>query len=292
MQIRFLATAGLYFMLAASACAEEKFLLRPAWEPGKIYTQENVTDINMSIPALGAGGQKTLLTQTMVITVSKDSVADRKLAEVKLATIKGTIGMMGQNMAYDSTDPAKSSPILQQTFGAMAGKTFTVVYDKDDKFVETRNLEDLAPTPLGQGKGMSGQQLSEAFRKAQELGLPEKPVAVGETWTFEETLNMPPVGGIVIKASSKFESIVTQDGHRQAKLIVDGKFETPAGTDAKQLVEFAEGSQFSGTVYFDLDRKVISSSEILSDLKLKFAGNEAGVTQSVKNQLISIKDAK
>lgn len=287
-------SSTLLLLLVSSAMGDDKIQMRPHFEPGKVYTQENITDLNMTVPGLGdGGGQKTNITQVMTVTVTKDPAGDNKLAEVKFTAIKGTVGMMGQNMSFDSADPAKSSPFLQQTFGALVGKSFTLVYDKDDKFVDAKGLDKVAATPLGQGKGPDGKQLADAFRKTNEMSLPTKPVAVGDTWTYEDALDMPPLGKINIKATGKFDSIVTKDGHQQARLVIDGKFESPsADGGAAQLVKFSEGSKFSGDMYFDLDRKVVSSSEMKSDLKLSIAGKEAPLTQTVLTKLVSIEDAK
>lgn len=279
-------------LFVSTVGADDKILLRPHFEVGKTYNQETLTDLNMMVPGLGdTGGQKTNMMQTMAVTVTKDAASENKLAEIKFTAIKGTVGMMGQNMAFDSTDPAKSSPFLQQTFGALVGKSFTLVYDKDDKFLSVRD-DGKAPTPLGQTKAMNSEKLAEAFRKTQEMALPSAPVAVGDTWTYDDAMDMPPIGKIMIKANGKFDSVLDKDGHKQARLLIDGKFETPAGDAASQLVKFADGSKFTGEIFFDLDRKVVTSSEIKSDLKLSIAGKEAPLTQSVLNRLVSIVDAK
>jgi hypothetical protein len=283
--------------LPLNLSAAEKLLLRPHWEIGKIYRQENITDLTMSIPGMGdAGGQKTNMVQTMSVTVTKDAASDNKHAEVKFTAIKGVVGMMGQNMTFDSSDPAKSSPFLQQTFGALVGKTFTLVYDKEDKFLDVKGLENVAPTPLGQGQAMDGKQLADSFRKSQDLALPKDPVEVGGTWAYEDKLEMPPMGSMTIKATGKFDSIVTKDGARQAKLLLEGTFATPAADPgagaAAQMMQFGEGSKFTGEVYFDLDRKVVTSSEVKSELKLSVAGKEAPLTQTTITKLVGVEAAK
>ena len=286
-------SAALALLLISTSLADDKILLRPHYEIGKIYRQENVTDLGMAIPGLGdAGGQKTNITQILSVTVTKDGTTENKLAEVKFTAIKGTVSMMGQNMTFDSADPAKSSPFLQQTFGALVGKSFTLAYDKEDKFLEVRGLDKVAGTPLGQGKSPDNAQLADAFRKTQEMSLPGKPVAVGDTWTYEDSIDMPPLGKILIKATGKFDSIGTKDGHQQAKLLLDGNFATPEGGAAALPVKFGDGSKFSGVMYFDLDRKEVTRSEMNSHLKLIICGKEAPLNQTVVTRLVAIDDVK
>ncbi len=273
-----------------NASGADKVTLRQHWEPGKLYKQENVTDMSMVMPGLGAAGeQKTNIIQSLTVGVTKDPGSDNKSAEVKFAAIKGSMTMMGQVMTYDSNDPAKSQPFLQQAFGAMVGKSFTIVYDKDDKFVSVKGIENLAPTPLGKTQAMDGKQLAEAFRKSSEMGLPKDPVAVGDTWKVEEKMDLPPIGKLVIKATGKFDSLATVKGANTAKLLITGEFSTEGDN---QLVNLGEGSKFDAEVLFDLDRKVVVNNVTNTTLKLNVGGKEAPMTQKVTTALTGIEDLK
>lgn len=271
--------------------AADKVLLLPHWEVGKTYKQETVTDIKMSLPGLGeAGGQNTSITQQLNIAVGREPGSDRKLAEVRFAGIKGTVNMLGQAMTYDSADPAKSPPFLQQTFGALVGKSFTLAYDKDDKFLDVHAPEGLAGTPLGSTKALDGKQLADAFRKSQELALPKEPAAPGDSWSFDDRLDMPPVGAFAIKARGRYDSMIEVEGRKHAKLLLDGTFESPAG--GTQVVQFGSGSRFSGEILFDLDRKVVATSVVKTELKLTIGGRDAPMSQTVTTKLTGIEDSK
>lgn len=270
--------------------AADKMLLRPHWEPGKLYKQENVTEMNMVMPGLGAAGeQKTNISQSLTVGVTKEPGSDNKAAEVKFAAIKGSMSMLGQVMTYDSTDPAKSQPFLQQAFGAMVGKSFTIVYDKEDNFVAVRGIENLAPTPLGKTQAMDGKQMAEMFRKSMDMGLPKTPVAVGDTWEFEEKMDLPPIGKLVIKAKGKFDSLNTAKGAREAKLVFQGEFTTEGDSP---IVKIGKGSVFDGHVIFDVDRKVVTSNLTNTSLKLNVGGKEAPMTQKVTTTLAGVEDLK
>ena len=290
---------SLWLAAAAMLSADDAILLRAHWEPGKVYTQETTTEMTVMVPELenAGGGQKTEFTQTMSITVKPEPGTGNRLANIKFLTMKAKMSVMGQNMTYDSTDPAKSAPMLQQAFGAIVGKEFTLIYDKNDTVTGTKDLDKLIPTPVGGGKGMNGAQMADAFRKSQEMGLPKDPVASGATWNFENKIEMPPTGAIVIKGSGKFDSIIEIEGHKNAKVLINGKFtspeaDAPAAADSAMAVKFGAGSTMEGEIDFDIDRRVISRSEINSLLKMNVGGKEIPMTQKMISKLISVMDAK
>ncbi len=297
MKAAFLTSACLVLCIINSAFSAEKYSLRPHWETGKVYTLENDTQMTMAVPGLGqqsGAGNETKVQQTMTVTVTPEATTGNKLAEIKFSSIKADMAMMGAKMTYDSSDPSKSAPFLQQSFGAMVNKSFTMVFDKDDTYLEARGLDTLSSgTPLGKTKAMSGKQLAEMFRKSFEMSLPKEPIAAGETWNFEEKIEMGPVGVISIKVTGNFDSIVEREGRKHAKLLLDGTFSTPEAADGKQqMVKFGDGSKFNGEIYFDIDRRVATSSETHSDLKLGVGGQEMPMKQTTVNKVVSIEDIK
>ena len=70
------------------------------------------TQMDMTLPAAGAGGQQMNMTQTMSVGVTAEAGTGNKLAEMKFTGIKAKMNMMGQTMEYDSSDPSKSNPLL------------------------------------------------------------------------------------------------------------------------------------------------------------------------------------
>ncbi len=142
---RILAVAALCLGLSAPLRADDKISARNHYESGKVYTLENSMEMSAGMPgAGGAANQQTTMTMTMTITVKDDAGTGNRLATVKFTGVKATMNMMGQTMTYDSADPSKSQPFLQQAFGAMLGKEFTLVYDKDDKILEVRGVDSLS----------------------------------------------------------------------------------------------------------------------------------------------------
>jgi hypothetical protein len=273
--------------------AADKVTMRQHWEPGKVYHLETNMDMDMSAPAIpGAGGQTTTVIQQLDITVSKEPGTDRKLAEMKFAAIKAMINAAGQLMTYDSTDPAMSQPMLQQAFGALLGKSVTVIYDKDDKFVDVIVPDNFMPTPLGQGSAPNGKQLGSMLRESVDFGLPTQSLAVGETFDLEKKIDMQPMGSITTKIKGRLDSIVDHEGRKHAKIVSEGTMEMPSlPPEVQAVVSMLPGAKITSETLFDLDRKVVSRNTTNTEMKMAAGGREMTMKQTMISKLKSIEDA-
>lgn len=271
--------------------AADKVTFRQRWEAGKTYRQEIVMNslANLPLPEAKAA-QDTNIVQQITTVVSKEAGTDRKLAVVKFVAIKAMLTAGDQITTYDSTDPAMSQPFLQQAFGAMLGKTFTLVYDKDDKFVEVRVPEGDVGTPLGDFKGPNAKQFAEALRKSMEAVLPDRPLVFGDTYNYESVVEMPPMAGIKMKSKGRFDSIVQHEGRKHAKLVLEnGTVELPAGS-APQM---ASGTgKLSGEILFDLERKVVSQIVTRQEMKIRIQGQETTLSTATSTTLKGVEDTK
>ena len=250
-------------------------------------------DMDMTMPGLpGGGGQTTTVIQQMDVTVSKEAGTDRKLAEMKFVAIKAMMNTAGQLMTYDSTDPAMSQPMLQQTFGALLGKSVTVIYDKDDKLVDISVPDNFIPTPLGQGTGPSGKQLGNMFRESIDFGLPAQGLAPGETFDVEKKIDMQPMGTISTKMKGRFDSIVDHEGRKHAKIVMEGTMEMPnLPGEVQAVVSIVPGAKLKSETLFDLDRMVVSLNTSNTEMKMSAGGREMTMKQTMVSKIKSIEDA-
>lgn len=286
---RFSSLAAAAFSLAGMLSAADKVDIRTHYQSGKVYTLENVMEMSAAMPAAGPGGnQQTHMTQTLTIAVKDEPGSTNRLATVKFASIKATMNMAGQPVSYDSADPAKALPFLQQAFGALVGKEFSLVYDKDDKVIEARGMDTVAPTPVGGARSMDGKQMVEAFKKSQEMFLPPQAVAPGDTWTFDGKVEMPPVGTFTSKGTGKFDGIVDVDGRKHAKLVINGSL---AMTESSSPAKLGEGSNLTVEMLFDLDRRIADSTTTNCDIKINAAGQEVAMKQKNVIKVTSVADA-
>lgn len=277
----------LFVLIALHPVSAQKEVLRSSWQPGKLYKQETAMEMSAAVPGAPAE-QKTNMTQTLEVRVQAEPSTGNKLATFSITNIKADMDMGGQKITYDSADPAKAPPMLQQAYGGLLNKKFTMVFDKEDNYVETRGVEDQKANPLGQIFGMDGKQLSETIRKSFEMSLPKGPIAVGESWDIEEVMAMNPIS-LLMKAKGKFDSVVEIDGRKHAKLLVEGTFSSPPGSSFSLTA--GEGSTFSGEALFDLERRMITSSKSTADLKMQTQGKTVPMKQIVSNKM-TVEDAK
>jgi hypothetical protein len=281
-------------LLAIPGHAQEKHLLRMHWQPGKIYRFETNMDMEMTMPPVpglpGVGGpQSSTMIMHTDVTVRKEPGTDRKLAEMKITGIKTMMNANGQIKTYDSNDPAMSEPELQQAFGAVANKSITIVYDKDDRYVEDIIPKDFVQTPVGGIQGPDGKQIAAMIRHSVEMGLPNEPIAVGATCSSEKKLDMPPVGAMTTRLKGRLDSIVTHEGRKHARILMDGTVEMPglpAGPAGAQAP-----TKVSSETLFDLERKTISRSTARTETRTDHGEIKMTMTQTSTTTLKSLDPA-
>ncbi len=276
----------------------ESVELKLHWEPGQTYTQESDTDTVNFLTALGkTSDQKLRMHQTTRITVEKNA-HDQTEARVRVESLLGEMTYEGQTHVYDSKNPASSHPILQRSFGGAAGRTFTLVYDANDQFLDARNPGSAAPA--GSEPDLveiaSARQLADLYRRSLEMGLPSIPVQPGDKWISEQLVVFPQAGNVEVKLNSKFDGIVEREGRRQAQIAFEGlmksqrdKDSTGRAVGAERPVTMADNSKVNGHVFFDLERRTISLAVFSATLQLKIEGKPMPVRQQVTTRLVSMR---
>jgi hypothetical protein len=244
--------------------------LRQRWEPGKTYTLQTTTDTLM----------KDAADASMSVTQTTDLKADRDAKNQKQTTVKVTfVGTKakvvgrGQTATFDSTDQANSHPALVGSLGPAVGKTFTLVYDEKQRFKELRDLDTISSAP-GVAPGLlaveEAKNVGVLFRKSIEIGLPAVPVEVGSTWTADEVITLAKVGEVHADITGKLQKIEEKNGHSIATITFDGNLRsTKAGTEkAPMALGLTKGSTMSGTILFDLNDKVVTQYNGLTQFGL------------------------
>ncbi len=290
----------LLFTLVASFASAQSApqALRIHWEPGKIYKQETFTDTSVHPNGDLKGGKFMRVTQVTDMKVSQTPPPSTdRLVHVTFASVKGEIETDGNTMTFDSTKPDEANPVLKQMFGGSVGKSFSLVYDDQDRFRDTRGLQSLATettTTPSLTSMASSQDVANLFRKSQEMGLPAVPVNVGDTWTADETIAFPQAGEVRVQMNGRFESIIEREGRKHAKIVFDGKFGNTAARKDKPetIAEITSDSGISGILLFDLERKVVSFGAYTSSIKIRTPEQTVPFEQKVTSKILSIEDAK
>ena len=278
--------------VATIANAEDKQLLRTHWEPGKTYTQQSTTETSAGADRPG----KMSMTQTTELRVQKEKSSGNNRVEVKFVGITGTLTAQGKTMTFDSSKPGEANPALREALGAALQKPFVLVYDEDDRFREARELGGISSEPgslTGIAALADSRAVANLFRKSLEMGLPSIPVSVGDTWTADETMTFPQAGDVHVDMTGKFESWEEQDGRKVARIVFDGKL---ANVNAAKAIPgsigIGEGSSISGTLWFDVERKVVASGDYTSELRLTAMDEVVPMKQHVTSKMVSISASK
>lgn len=289
-------------LAAATAFAQEAVLLRPHWEAGKRYKQQTETQNTATLTPLPGQPmeQKLSVKQITDIQVKPDAGTANKRAEVKFLSVTGEMNLKGQTHKFDSADPQSAHPLLREGMMGTAGRSFVIVFDDADAFVELKDTEKLASdgtSVTGLAAMADARAIGELFVESLDMGLSDKPVKVGDKWTTEESLVFPQAGKMKVKLNSKYEENVQREGRKHAKVSFEGTIgsestaqSADAAGEGKPNVTLAGDSRLAGQVFFDLERRTISLSVFLSTLSLELSGNRIPLKQQVTTRLVSITD--
>ena len=280
-----------FFPLLAAA-QNEAVSLRQHWEPGHVYRQETTT-LTTTPRAQKSDAQQTMkVVQHTQMQIAEDAKNKQRLVGVTFVSVQGEIRADDKTLTYDSTSPAQQNPMLGQVFGQAVGKKFTLVYDEQDRFIDVRDMMSLsheAGAVTSLSAVADSRNVALLFRKSLDMGLPQLPVHVGDTWTMDETIPFPRSGEVRVQMNGTFAAIEDHDGRPHAKIVFEGKFgNTAARADRPvSMTEITSDSSMSGLLFFDLKRRVVSLGSYTTKIKLQSPGQVIPFEQKVISKITS-----
>jgi hypothetical protein len=231
--------------------AEDKMRLWQHWEPGKIYHFELSMD-SQTTAVPGRDETFETVIYRMEMTVTREADSERKLVAMKYAAIKMIAIMGGDTKTYDSEEPAGSDASMKERFSAAVGKIITLVYDKDDTFVDAMIPEDY-PWLKGVDPKRLGGMMSE------DLGtvLPREALAPGESFEFEHDSGNNLTGPVLTKMQGRVGIPANEEGRTEAKIAMDGDV---VSADTSVPISVIPGSKIHVATVFDLGRRCVTRS--------------------------------
>lgn len=275
---------GVFCLLVSASplLAQQDMKLRFHWEPGTKYVLETTTDTTArKSDGSGAGGLMQVV-QTSNLVASLDAATKQTRVDVEFAVVRGKIVKEGVTETFDSTKKGDQSELLQ-SIGAAVGKKFTLVYDENDRFRDVRGLSATPGAPLTLSGMAEARDVAILFRKSLEMGLPAVPVNIGDTWTADETMTFPQAGEVRVQMNGRLVGIENRDGGKHAKVAFQGKFGNTAPREGKPvaMMEITNDSTMAGELFFDLERKIVSTASYTSSIKLIVPGQTVAFDQKV-----------
>ncbi len=219
------------------------------WEPGKTYYFENSTQSRVKMPL---PGQEPVDSVTTMVMEVRNGVSEHEKG-IKVGFEFGRVmvktNLQGLDIEYDSADPTKSEGLLAGMLAPVAKAKFAAIYSGDGDFIEMEGLDSVqAAGQLGVGKG----ELEAMTRQSAQF-VPNKTVAIGESWESEVDLPMGSLGqDLVLLYSCILEEVVERDGKRLARILISGKTRDEAlrGEDGEQVLT-VKARKIAGEILFD-----------------------------------------
>lgn len=276
---------------ALLAQQEQPVSLQLRWQPGKTYVQETTTDTTTALSALGkAKDVKMKVIQTTSIQVKGETEGDKE-ARVTFDAMSGEVTLDGKAQPFDSRDLTNAPPMIQASVGQSVGKSFILIYDKDDKFVAVKDTGAMSPSPLGNPSlaGISeAKEVAELYRKSLEMGLPQIMVKPGDRWNSQQTLKFPSAGTVKVELRVKFDSIVDYDSGPHAKISFEGEMKNDDNAIEARPVTIGKGSKTFGQILFDIQRGTVTFSAFRADIVLNVQGKSLPIRQQVSTKLLKM----
>jgi len=237
--------AAILGLAGPSSLGAEKVTLKHKFRKGPVTRLVTTIDmaIEMTMPDVGLPempkDMKVNTTQTyeMLYRVSDAEPNGNTTIEITFDRFKQAIDMNETKMEFDSKDPDrdKDNPLakpLSSVFKSLIGCKYTVRLDKDGRVAEVKGLDEIWNT-LGEGKTpqavrdemrkmFGDKQLNKMMSDFMGKDLPPHPVAIGESWTLDERLDVPMFGGVQTKTTCTLVAVEERKGKRCAKIGVVG----------------------------------------------------------------------
>jgi hypothetical protein len=271
-----------------------------AWkfEKGKTFYQTMTTKTKQTMKVMNNDVNQTQEQTFYFSWTPVSQEGDSWVLEQKILGVKMDIDIGGSPIKYDSTSTAanNTSNPLTEFFKALVGSTFKITLNtKTLKVTKIEGREEFIKKLVNanpQMKPLLDQILSENALK--EMAEPtfavveEKPIAKGDNWKKETTLEMGPIGKYNNKYTYTYEG--TDDKTKLDKIKVETvlTYKEPAevagvgGLPFKIKSADLKSSNANGTIYFDAKAGRVAKSDQSLDLKGDLSIEIGGQTTKVE----------
>lgn len=273
----------LLFLLLLLASAENHSL-KWKFAKGDEFVMETVSQLKQTVKV----NQQDIKQDLSHITRIKYRVTDLG-ADGVIALDQEVESMKAANP--DGSPSAGNNAVLNQ----LQGSVLKVKLQPDLKVKEMEGYEEIIKRLAGDDPSLrrvvqsllSEEQLKQAIQHS--LGfVPQKDVAVGETWNRELHLNLGPLGSVRTVLSFKLAGKATVDGKELIKIeyLPTMQYSPPAADASNPELAILQGSislkDGKGVAYFDVQAGRLHSSnltlQLTGNMKAKLSGKEIPLT--------------
>lgn len=287
----------------------ESVLLAVKWPIGNryVYRMDMEQRSTNRVPGMPKPIQQDLnLGMTYALSALKERPEGGSEVELEFLANEMEIKMGGQTMmSFDSKEPSTQdgqNPFAGP-FRKMVGSKVILEMDKTGRVEKIVGYDEWIKSIQGDATGAAGgmvsQQFNEGFLRqisAFGLGLPNKPVHVGDKWPFELEVPAGPLGKISIQSNVSFKGWEDHNQHKSAVLGIEGVLSGTPGQEVGPMGKMSiENGKITGNSWFDPELGALIESAQDQVMRLKGeiggqAGPQAGMTYSVElGQRIAVK---
>ena len=272
-----LSSCGDHAETSTAAASGEGVALQFKLKPGSKFSYDV-----QSVQAIQAAGHNIKQDVTMVNTFAVQSATDStKKLDVSYDRVAMKTDAMGQQLTYDSRDPAtKSSPLA--LMGNLVGKHFVVGVTDAGRVTSVEGVDQLVnsmvdpanPNAVAMRAQMSQTLNDKSLKSMMEQSFniyPTRPVHPGDTWTKATSIAMGPT---TMTANTTYKLASVSNG--VAHLDVNGKID---GQGALSL----SGTQ-TGTMDVDVASGLLTSGQLTQNLAGSTPKMKIATTINIKGQ--------
>lgn len=266
---------ALSLAILSSCGGDEKVDLKLNLQPGSQYLYTMETKMDMSQSAMGQT-MKTSNDMTMEfiydVTAAEGSNKNITVTYDRIAMqMKSSMA----NMTYDSRDTANNTPELA-VMGNMLHKPFTMVVSDRGEILKVDGLQAII-NEMGDSSTQEGEemrkQLASSFNDSSMKGMmqqslnffPDKPVAVGDTWKKNYSMNMS-IMAVNMENEYKLTSVSNGIAHLDVASKLTGGGDIAGGEEMKNVKVDLKGDQ-KGTMDVEIATGLVVDSKLKQDIK-------------------------
>lgn len=249
---------------ALPAAAADTVELKQQYRLGKKYYQTMEMVQDTTIP-MGPQPIKQHMTMTMEMStaVTPHEDGSRKRLKVKYERMAMKMTMNEQEMGFDSAKPEEDAAGLGKGMSGMVGKELRVLVSAKDEVLELENADEvLAGAGAGMGQMFNKESMTDMMRQATLKGLPAHPVKPGDSWPFDYTMKMQPIGSVSVKGTYTLKKLAPHNGVPSAEIAMDATMSLDPGATASAdktgpgammaaMGMKLSGGKIGGTIWFD-----------------------------------------
>jgi hypothetical protein len=284
-----------------AAPSTDKVELKWKFEKDKPFYQEMTTKTQQEMKVMGMDVKQTQEQTFYFSWAFKEEDKDKNTVVVqKIEGVKLRIDIAGNPISFDSTAPTTATNPLADFFKALVGTEFKLTLDKDMRVIKVDGRDAFVQKLTQANQQMEGllkKILNEDALKQMAdptFGIvPGKPVAKGDTWTRESTINLGPIGSY--KGVYKYTLEGFDDKNKDlAKIKIETTLTYSPPTDPGEGLPFRikeaklTSKDAKGNATFDIKKGRLEKSEqslsLTGDLQIEIGGMATKVELNQKQE--------